>query len=191
MSNLTPEFMAAFTAFQADLPTIGKNATGHNYKYPTLAHVCDSLYPILNKHGLSLAQSLDNVDGEPSVCTYLMHVTGGYIKGNYPISKAGMKGVNDAQQFGASIAYTRRYGILAITGAPTDDNDAASVGKDKGKVPVAASTKDDCTTLIEGSKSKAQVKAIATAHKPNAIANGWIEHLKGLVELRNAEFDSK
>ena len=192
MSNLTPEFAAAFTAFQKDLPMIGKNATGHGYKYPSLAHVCNSLYPIMNKHGLSLSQSLDHVDGLPSVCTYLMHVSGGYIKGNYPISKTVMKGINDSQQFGVAIAYTRRYGTLSITGCPTDDNDAATVGNaaSKAKVDPVGPDKDEATKLIEAAKSKAQVKAIATSCKSRAIAEDWINHLGGLVKLRNDEFDS-
>ena len=134
MSKMTTEFMVAFVAMQAEIPVIGKhtrNAHG-KYNYAELAYVCDKVYPVLRRHGFGISQVPDSLDGGPSVRTVLMHVSGGYIEGNYPIQAAGMKSAaNTAQQFGSAISYVRRYGLLAIVGAPTDDDDAASVGSDE------------------------------------------------------------
>ena len=136
MSNLTTEFMIAFVKMQSELPVVGKPATGSTgkgtYQYATLRHVCDKLYPILTAHGFGVSQVLDNFEGRPSVRMVMMHTSGGYIEGNYPIQAAGMKtAANNAQQFGAAIQYTRRYGLLSITGTPTDDQDSDSIGPDE------------------------------------------------------------
>ena len=56
---------------------------------------------------------------------------------------------------------------------------------------VSGPDKDEATKLIEKAKSMAQVKKIATSCKERAIAEKWINHLSGLVKLRQDEFDAK
>jgi len=131
---MTTDFMIAFVAMQADIPVVGKNSRNAHgkYNYTDLAHVCELVYPVLRKHGFAVSQVVDNYDGQPSLRTILMHKSGACIEGNFPISEAGMKSAaNSAQQFNAAISYVRKFGLLAIVGAPTDDDDAESVGPDQ------------------------------------------------------------
>ena len=114
---------------QAKLPAVGKDSKGYNYEYASLPEVTNKLYPLMAEAGLSVSQILDeSLAGGPAMTTVLMHDSGQWISGVYPLAEAGMKGVNNAQQFGAAITYARRYGLLAVLGVPVADDDAACLG---------------------------------------------------------------
>jgi len=126
----------SLVALQADLHTLTTNAEGYGYTYLTLDKLIDETRPILARHGFAIAQPLTEVGGEPAVQTMLLHASGEHITGTYPIAKAGMQKVNDAQQFGAAVTYARRYGWASMIGVcATADDDAASLGAPQNGKP--------------------------------------------------------
>lgn len=134
MSESIKEIAGALKKIQAQLPAVGKDSKGYGYEYASLPEVCNKVYPLMAKEGLSVSQVLDN-EGGPAITTMLMHESGEWISGTYPLHEAGMKGVNSAQQFGAAITYARRYGLLALIGVPVADDDAACLSEQKQQAP--------------------------------------------------------
>jgi len=131
MKNLAEALVAA----QGELHNLSKDAQGYGYEYLTLPKLIDETRPVLQKHGLAVVQRMAVVgEGQPAVCTMLLHKSGESIEGTYPISAVTMKQCNDAQQLGAAVTYARRYSLAALLNICADtDNDAASIGSGKPK----------------------------------------------------------
>lgn len=128
------ELAKAMAKVQSRVLSVGKDKTaggggGPRYTYATLGNVIEHLFPIMAESGLCVMQPLDNINGEPALRTIIMHEGGERIDALFPLEKAGMKGVNDAQQIGAAITYMRRYGLCAAFGLITEDDDAACLSK--------------------------------------------------------------
>ena len=113
----------ALIAIQREMPVIGKDREGFGYRYATLPKILRTIVPIISAHGVAVFQPLDNVNGEPAIRTILLHTSGERLEWVYPIHKAGMAKVNDAQQFGAAVTYARRYGLVGALNVPVDDED--------------------------------------------------------------------
>ncbi len=93
-------------------------------KYADLTAVWDACADALADNGLSVTQV-----GEPSpekgvmsLTTVLMHTSGQWISGvmEAPMTKM------DAQAVGSCTTYLRRYGLAAIVGIRTEDDDGAA-----------------------------------------------------------------
>jgi hypothetical protein len=105
----------------ADVPT--KSGGSYSYSYADLAQVTRELMPILGELGLSfMAKPTLGGDGKFVLAYKLLHVSGEFEDGEYPLSSSGTP-----QAMGAAITYARRYCLCAITGiAPEDDDDGAA-----------------------------------------------------------------
>jgi len=96
-------------------------------KYADLASVIDAAKKPLSEHGLAVVQVVDvSDDGITYLETTLMHSSGEWINGRYPILPI----KSDPQSFGSALTYARRYAFSAMTGIAADDDDgnAASQG---------------------------------------------------------------
>jgi hypothetical protein len=141
-------------------------------RYADLASVIDAAKGPLADNGLSVVQVVDmSESGDLYLETILMHVSGEFISGRYPIKP--MKA--DPQATGSAITYARRYAFSAITGIAADDDDgnAASQGA-KHPDPVnyksaieATKTLDQLTKVWRTIPHVEQEKLtpVATAHK--------------------------
>lgn len=130
-------------AIQNELPVIGKDREGFGYRYATLPKILRIVMPIIHKYKCVLLQPLDNINGEPAIRTIILHASGEKMEWVYPLSKAGMAKVNDAQQFGAAVTYARRYGLVGALNIPVDDedDDAACLTETRQEEPVRANAK--------------------------------------------------
>lgn len=138
------ELAAALAKAQSEFPVIPKNKkvdfqpkTGGRvkYNYADLADVISITAPILSKHGLSVSQDMNYVDKELFLETTIMHSSGQYKTGVYPV-----KMCDRAQEQGAEITYARRYTLSAALGIHSDeDTDGGAPndleGDDKNKKP--------------------------------------------------------
>ena len=119
------DWTEAFTAAQAELPSIAKQheatiGTSYSYKYADLNDVLEAVRPVLNKHGLSIAQSTVSEEGQIGVVTRIYH-TSGHVETFGPLL---LPAGGDARSAGSAITYARRYGLCAALGiSPDDDND--------------------------------------------------------------------
>ena len=93
-----------------------------SYKHATLAQVTQKISAELSKHGLSASWRVAQ-NGVIAVTTRIAHVKGHFEETTVsaPSDKTGSK--NDIQAVGSTITYLERYGLLALTGLATFDQD--------------------------------------------------------------------
>lgn len=133
----TTKLAEALAAFQAELPKLVKdetaNVTGKNreggtvkykYGYADLAQVCETVLPVLGKHGLSVTSRTIFVDTRMVLEVALLHASGEDRIGYWPLPDPLRVGPQD---LGSAMTYGRRYLTLALTGTfpGGEDDDGA------------------------------------------------------------------
>lgn len=129
---------AALARVQADLPEVDrdrtvevtqKNGQTYSYSYVTLAALTKKVLPLLAKHGLSyIAMPGAGSDGKGMSVRYrLMHESGEFLEGEFPIS-----GEGGIQMIGGRITYARRYCLAALVGVAADEDDESRLSEDGG-----------------------------------------------------------
>ena len=131
MSANINELAQALAAAQKELNPAQKNAQNPmlRNKYADLQSCIAACREVLPQHGLSYSQIISPADGD-RICvdTLLMHESGQWLKSRCVLPSVGNKGVNAAQAAGSAITYARRYGLSAIIGLATDDDDGCAAG---------------------------------------------------------------
>lgn len=149
MENLGP-LAKALAAAQLEMKDARKIATNPHFKskYADLPAVREAVTSALAKHGLAVSQSFEPM-GLDGVCviTLLMHESGGRIESKLfvPATK------KDAQGFGSAITYGRRYGLAAICGIASDDDDDANVATGKAQ---EAKAEEKAASAVESAKAE-------------------------------------
>lgn len=87
--------------------------------YADLEAVVDACRPSLTKHGLSFIQMTKPLDGLLVLVTRIMHSSGQWIEGEYPVKIQ----KDDPQGYGAAVTYSRRYALAAALGVVSSDED--------------------------------------------------------------------
>ena len=137
MSNSIGNLAAALAAAQAEMKPASKNAANPflKNKYADLQSCFEACNAVLPAHKLSISQIIVPAEsGYISVQTFLMHESGEWISSvctlpcAVPVSGNGKPSVNAAQAAGSAITYARRYGLSAIVGLATDDDDGNAAG---------------------------------------------------------------
>ena len=90
-------------------------------KYADLASVWGACREALSANGLSVVQTTEIADAVV-LTTQLLHSSGEWISGQLSV----VPGKKDPQGIGSAITYLRRYGLAAIVGVATEDDDAES-----------------------------------------------------------------
>jgi hypothetical protein len=112
----------ALCLFQGEVTNPKNTASNPFFKseYAPLSEIINTTKSLLAKHGLSVLQSPSG-DGEHIiVTTLLMHSSGEWIEGEPLVLKADKI---TAQGAGSAITYGRRYGLSAILGIASEDDD--------------------------------------------------------------------
>jgi hypothetical protein len=100
-------------------------------KYADFTTIVEAVKPALNENGIMFLQIVT----PEGVETVLLHESGEYISGVTPVVVAKQ---NDPQALGSAITYAKRYGLQAIVGIPSEDDDGeAAMGRTQVKLPVA------------------------------------------------------
>jgi len=126
-SDSINKIAAALVKAQAELGSAHKGANNPFFKssYADLATIIEVLKAPLNKHGISFIQAVDGNNLE----TILLHESGEYIGSVTPII---VSKPNDPQAMGSAMSYSKRYGLQAILGIPSvDDDGEAAMGRDR------------------------------------------------------------
>jgi hypothetical protein len=190
----------AMVAMQHTPIIIGKDTAAYKYKYATLDKCVERIFPVLATKGLSILQPLSDINGEPAIATIIMHISGQFISTLFPLSKAGMAGVNAAQDFGAAIQYARRYGLLAAFAIPTgEDDDAQSLNKPKpAKKPAGKKYKKDDPTpadsIINGLGNlvnEVELNEYYEEHKQTIMASPKKDQILSEFSIRKGEMGLK
>lgn len=130
MSPTIGKLADALCKAQRSMKPVSKDAKNPFYKsnYSTLAAVIESLREPFGANGLAFIQAPEaEADGLIIVRTMLMHCSGEYIISGMP----GKPVKNDPQGMGSLVTYLKRYGLQAMAGIGSEDDDgnAASHGK--------------------------------------------------------------
>lgn len=139
-SESTKELASALAKAQAEFPAIQKNRTAkvimkaggnYSYKYADLSDILSAVTPILSKNGLSLSQSPTMIEGKLALETTLMHSSGEWISGVYPL-----KSYDRPQEMGSEITYARRYTATSFLGIHADEDDDGALAQQSEKKPL-------------------------------------------------------
>jgi len=114
----------ALAAFQSTFKNPPKNKTNpfFNSTYVDLADALDVVRKGLSEQGLSFIQLTSAGEDRVILHTRLLHVTGQWIEGTYPVTK-----LAKAQEMGSALTYARRYALFALVGIAGEDDDDGNV----------------------------------------------------------------
>lgn len=161
------EIAKALLATQKIIGAAAKKSKNPFFKsaYADLSEVIDTVKEPLNANGITFLQIIDEGEHGAVVETTLLHESGEYISGRTPVfvvtkrDKSGNIELHDPQALGSGITYSKRYGLQAICGLPTEDDDGEKAMSRKPKVlPIVAvnkliktlkKTDEDISNMIE------------------------------------------
>jgi hypothetical protein len=124
------ELATALVKAQSAIGGVRKESKAFSYNYANLEAVIAAVKDSLNANGISFLQLIEDSGNVNTVqvTTLLLHSSGQYIGSTGTTEIPEMKGCNLAQRAGAAQSYLKRYQLQALTGLPTEDNDASSEG---------------------------------------------------------------
>jgi len=134
----------ALAAAQGEMKNAVLNRVNPHFKnrYADLAAIRDAVVPALSKHGVAVTQFTDFRDGNSVLVTRLMHKSGQWIEGAYPLTQQ-----TNPQAMGSQLTYARRYTLSAIAGISADEDDDAEIATANKKEPTSAITAEQVRTL--------------------------------------------
>ena len=120
-SETISEVTAAFAQAQSEFEPVTKNKQGYGYKYATLESLLDATRPVLNKHGLSLTQL---VDENNILHTRIFHSSGEWFESRMKLKEVSASDKKSYEQaYGTMMTYMRRYHALAVLGVQPSNED--------------------------------------------------------------------
>ena len=121
MSDSIEKIAAALALAQGEMKPAVKDKENPFYKasYADLASVWSACRGPLSKNGISVVQVPTLSGGKMVLITMLLHSSGQYIKGEYPVVPL----KTDPQGIGSALSYARRYSLASIVGICTEDDD--------------------------------------------------------------------
>jgi len=180
-SDQINELAEALVKAQIAIGGVKKASKAFGYNYANLEAVIDAVKEPLNQNGLSFVQLIGE-SFEPNtvkVTTLLLHKSGQFIGSEGTTEIPEMKGCNLAQRAGAAQSYLKRYQLQALTGLPTEDNDASSDGFEASKSlterkATATNTNTQATekTPVTNNAVEATVKPTSSFKRPIANKGG-------------------
>jgi hypothetical protein len=127
---------AALAKAQLSMETARKDAKNPHLgnRYADLTSCWAACRKPLGENGLSVAQLTKSVSPDlVKIVSVLLHESGEWIRSELTVPAGGNKGVNAAQAMGSAISYGRRYGLSALVGISTDDDDGTASGMPQGQ----------------------------------------------------------
>ena len=134
MSNITPEFAAAFAKAHAAFKQITRDRTvrvstrnggTYEFSYAPLESILRAVSPALAANDLSITQGVVSENGQEFVETKLLHASGGFISNRVRV----IVREDGPQAYGSGLTYARRYGIALLLGICADDDDDANAAE--------------------------------------------------------------
>jgi len=102
-------------------------------KYLTLEGCYEAIDVAMAANGLVVIQSTDVGDHGPVLVSTLMHTSGEWISGSYPLKPV----KDDPQGMGSAMTYARRYALMAMVGLAAEDDDGNAASRKVAKVASA------------------------------------------------------
>lgn len=165
-SESIAKIAAALVKAQAEMGNAVKDSKNPFFKskYADLNAVREACMPALNKHGVSIIQPTSVIDGKLYVETVLLHESGEFLSGLYEVVVGKQ---NDPQALGASISYSRRYGLQSMVNIGAADDDAESA-IDRGNSRTITSSANNVDKLEEVAVQSAPAASRGSFRKNSA-----------------------
>ena len=152
-------------------------------KYADLSSVIQAIKEPFADNGLSYVQFPVEDQGRIGIETILMHSSGEWMSQSFTVQLT----KQDAQSAGSAITYCRRYGLQAIAGIPSEDDDGNSASQ-KAKTITAKQVKEIQALLL---KAEYGEDALCADVRINKIADldatrfkGAVGHLTNMIESK-------
>lgn len=146
---------AALVAFQAELPSVGKDKTAnmgtYSYKYADLGSLTSAVFPLLSKHGIAFITGGRATENGYELIATLIHESGDQISTTLPIYG------RQPQEIGSAVTYARRYLLSAMTGVVTEDDDDGKRAVKADRTPAK-----DWDTICDTAESLTDVDELKT-----------------------------
>ena len=119
----------AMCSAQSEMGGAAKGAANPFFKskYADLSSVVQAIKEPFANHGLSYVQFPVEDGGRVGIETILMHESGEWLSSSFTVQLT----KQDAQGAGSAITYCRRYGLQAVAGIPSEDDDGNAASKSK------------------------------------------------------------
>lgn len=189
MTDWSPKVAAAYVKAFAEVSAVTKahkaNVGTYNYDYADLTDVLNTVRPVLAKHGLAVAQSVQTNDRMIDVFTTLVHESGESVT----FGPLGLPAGGTPQQAGSAVTYARRYAVLAALGLATEDDDgqkAAQPAPQDEYVPTAGQMLMGTLPALSAEK-KAELRALANENNKKLTASAfdadpvWLELVEATI----------
>jgi hypothetical protein len=169
----------SLAAFQSKFKNPPKNKTNpfFNSTYVDLADALDLIRKGLSEEGVSFIQLTSAGEDRVVLHTRLLHVSGQWIEGTYPVTK-----LAKAQEMGSALTYARRYALFAlvgIAGEDDDDGNAATHGDKKAETVV--------TKAVEKATAKQMATIGLTPEESKKLANTLVAEINNLYDKKALE----
>lgn len=195
----------ALSKAQGQMKFAAKDANNPFFKskYADLASVIEAIKVPLSANGIAFVQATDFEDSAVIVETILLHESGEWISGRLRMQPT----KNDPQGVGSAVTYAKRYGLQALVGVPSDDDDgnaatglqgAPQQGQKAAPKPAPAKLKPHAKGTISGDPSEGDLSGIAEppppADKPDGatlsqVINAFATKLNMTAPMIEAEYN--
>jgi len=128
-SDSIKELASAMNKAQEEMTGAAKSKTNPFFKakYADLKAVIEAVKTPFANNGLSYVQFPIESSGRIGIETILMHSSGEWLSNSFTVQLT----KQDAQGAGSAITYCRRYGLQAVAGIPSEDDDGNAASKAK------------------------------------------------------------
>ena len=145
-------------------------------KYADLGAIIQAIKEPFAKNGLSYTQFPIENEGRIGIETILMHSSGEWISQSFTVQLT----KQDAQGAGSAITYCRRYGLQAVAGIPSEDDDGNGVVNKKA--PAAPVVDDRLAKHNEAVRDNLS----SIIYVKQSLANGdWDSAAEAMRELND------
>jgi len=164
----------AISAFQNECPAVveGRQSKisekGFGYMWADFNDIVKVARPILSRHGLSFAHSVEpDPDGKPWMVCTMMHAAGHTQTTKVPFSEDDAGQMRGIQKMGSGLEYAKRYSLVLATGVRligVDDDGASTGTSDTITEEQCLSLNDaliDCHADVEAFKKMFEVAQLA------------------------------
>ncbi len=150
------ELVAALSKAQGAMEPAKFNKKGQRHRYADFTSVMHSCRVPLASNNLAIMQYVETIDGKDVLVTMLTHTSGQWIKSQLPLL---ISGEPNCQSLGSSITYMKRYGLSALIGIVSDEDEGADDDGEKAMEKTKAQTPPN--EFIEESEIKTLMKSNA------------------------------
>ena len=159
----------------------GANNPFFKSKYADLGAVIEVVREPFFDNGLSYIQFPIEDNGRIGVETILMHVSGEWISNSFTVQLS----KQDAQGAGSAITYCKRYGLQAVAGIPSEDDDGNSASPQGNINKPAQKPIDDNKPWYEESDYQADLQGVTTAIKGGTPVEQVINQITQKFKISN------